>query len=1030
MAGENRIIAFGANGGDGSDGEHEAAALTAEAPGAGTETADTESHESWDDAWAVGEEGEDLSRSRAWIAPAIAGLAVAGWSALFVFANLPGLTAGVPLAEVPGLVMQWCVPVLLIGLVWLLALRHSAREGKRFGDVARTLSTESALLEQRLTTVNRELSLAREFIAAQSRDLETLGRLAAERLSKNAQQLQDLVRDNGARVDSISTVSTAALENMEKLRSQLPVIASSAKDVTNNIANAGRTAHVQLEDMIQGFNKLNEFGVASERQVETLRNLVAVTLTEFRAESERFDTVADERFAALAERGEEFRTQLDKHEVDALAAIRTRAAALADEIDSTRKQLDQHEAESLTSLRARLGSLRDESDVVSRALRDAEVRAGEALRESLETLNAEQEATTARIVEAQRGVFDALKASLEVLRDEQSSAADNLAQTQQGVVDTLRGALETLRTEQSSAAHNLAQTQRGVVDSLKASLETLRAEQSSAAEVVTQAQQRVVDALGASLDALREEQSATAASLTENQQGIVDTLRASLATLRNEQSAAAESISTAQQTALDALAGRLATLDAEALRMDEALSERGERLAIEAEERNARQVEHERHAIARIEHMLGELDGTIAERLERHRQQATALSEHASAVTAELGEFEARLTEIAAQSGEAEAYLTSRLEALTERLTAARATLAATDGDVEKLTDDSVRLLELIQASAKNTHSALPEALSISEDRVHRLESAVSALLTLLQQSAESGDNIASGIERSGASLEALVTRLADAQSTVASGGETHAAQLAGLQATLAEIDETTQRLTGKARDELTAAIGALRTTLVETVEAIETDSAARIAAVAQSLSDESGQAIEKAMRGKVAEVSGQLEQAVSHATGVTREAGVQMRDQLARIDELVGNLENRIAQARERAEEQVDNDFTRRVALLTESLNSNSIDIAGALSTDVSDTAWAAYLRGDRGIFTRRAVSLLDSSETKAIQQLFERDDAFREHVSRYIHDFEAVLRQILSTRDGNALGVTLLSSDIGKLYVALAQGIERLRG
>ena len=38
-------------------------------------------------------------------------------------------------------------------------------------------------------------------------------------------------------------------------------------------------------------------------------------------------------------------------------------------------------------------------------------------------------------------------------------------------------------------------------------------------------------------------------------------------------------------------------------------------------------------------------------------------------------------------------------------------------------------------------------------------------------------------------------------------------------------------------------------------------------------------------------------------------------------------------------------------------------------------------------------------------------------------------MLRQILSTRDGNALGVTLLSSDMGKLYVVLAQAIERLR-
>ena len=45
------------------------------------------------------------------------------------------------------------------------------------------------------------------------------------------------------------------------------------------------------------------------------------------------------------------------------------------------------------------------------------------------------------------------------------------------------------------------------------------------------------------------------------------------------------------------------------------------------------------------------------------------------------------------------------------------------------------------------------------------------------------------------------------------------------------------------------------------------------------------------------------------------------------------------------------------------------------------------------------------------------------------YIHDFEAMLRIILSARDGNALGVAILSSDMGKLYVALAQAIERLR-
>ena len=176
MAGENRIIAFGANGSESAENPQEQAAEGTDMIGA-----EAIEQENWDEAWVEDDEAADAQTSRGWIAPALAAAAVAAWSALFAWALLPEFQTGIAPAEIPQLVMQWCVPVLLIGLVWLLAMRHSAREGKRFGDIARTLSTESALLEQRLTTVNRELSLAREFIAAQSRDLESLGRMAAER---------------------------------------------------------------------------------------------------------------------------------------------------------------------------------------------------------------------------------------------------------------------------------------------------------------------------------------------------------------------------------------------------------------------------------------------------------------------------------------------------------------------------------------------------------------------------------------------------------------------------------------------------------------------------------------------------------------------------------------------------------------------------------------------------------------------------------------------------------------------------------
>jgi hypothetical protein len=116
-------------------------------------------------------------------------------------------------------------------------------------------------------------------------------------------------------------------------------------------------------------------------------------------------------------------------------------------------------------------------------------------------------------------------------------------------------------------------------------------------------------------------------------------------------------------------------------------------------------------------------------------------------------------------------------------------------------------------------------------------------------------------------------------------------------------------------------------------------------------------------------------------------------------------------------------------MSLLIESLNSAAIDVAKILSNDVTDNAWAAYLKGDRGIFARRAVRLIDAGQSRLIARHYEQEPEFREQVNRYVHDFEAMLRRALATRDGSPLGVTLLSSDVGKLYVALAQAIERLR-
>ena len=190
----------------------------------------------------------------------------------------------------------------------------------------------------------------------------------------------------------------------------------------------------------------------------------------------------------------------------------------------------------------------------------------------------------------------------------------------------------------------------------------------------------------------------------------------------------------------------------------------------------------------------------------------------------------------------------------------------------------------------------------------------------------------------------------------------------------------------------------------------------------------------ETALRGSFADPIraqlGTLEASAQASADAARTASERLSRQLMGLVDLAATVEGRIAEADAKLDAASQGDIAHRASLLVESLNSHAIDIAKALSNEVPDTAWAAYLRGDRGIFTRRAVRLLDRGAAKAVAKRFEEDGEFRDEVRGYIHDFETLLRRVGSERSGSQLSVALVSSEVGRLYVALAQAIERLRG
>jgi uncharacterized protein YjbJ (UPF0337 family) len=201
------------------------------------------------------------------------------------------------------------------------------------------------------------------------------------------------------------------------------------------------------------------------------------------------------------------------------------------------------------------------------------------------------------------------------------------------------------------------------------------------------------------------------------------------------------------------------------------------------------------------------------------------------------------------------------------------------------------------------------------------------------------------------------------------------------------------------------------------------------IPASAGKLSEETREALERVVRESVEERLRNVEAVAARAVESARSASDRLTQQMLTLGQTAAALEHHIEQTSKEQREKDSEAFARRVSLLMDSMNSAAIDVGKILSDEIDDKAWDSYIKGNRGVFTRRAVRLMDGSEVRSIRAHYESDIEFQRSVNGYVHDFETMLRRVVAERDGGIIAVTLMSSDMGKLYAALAQAIDRKR-
>jgi hypothetical protein len=378
----------------------------------------------------------------------------------------------------------------------------------------------------------------------------------------------------------------------------------------------------------------------------------------------------------------------------------------------------------------------------------------------------------------------------------------------------------------------------------------------------------------------------------------------------------------------------------------------------------------------------------------------------------------------------------SSTEALEQSVTTVRQAVEQLYDELNSGTDRATSFIgqaqvmaEAVSDLAHQLNGDIPAAFAQVEEMAGRTRAAASSIAPEVEAMRASAEGAAARVSETEASLarqkqvwEQLVANMGE---NIGTTGE----QLRGLGELAEAANSAARKIVADTGPDLIDSLLRVRETAQQAAERAREAIAEVIPTSVAALGDASREAVIEAVSGTVTEQLGVLSQLAERAVVSARKASERLTRQMLAIGKTTSAIEARIEESQREREEQESQKLSQRVALLIESLNSTAIDVTKILSNEVTDTAWTAYLRGDRGVFTRRAVRLLSSGEARAIAQHYEEEPEFREQVNRYIHDFESMLRRVLADREGFPLGVTLLSSDMGKLYVALAQAIERLR-
>jgi hypothetical protein len=426
-----------------------------------------------------------------------------------------------------------------------------------------------------------------------------------------------------------------------------------------------------------------------------------------------------------------------------------------------------------------------------------------------------------------------------------------------------------------------------------------------------------------------------------------------------------------------------------------------------------------------IDHASHSLEGLSARVAEQDRASQRMIAE----IERGLALIDQRFAELATNGDDRANHFLESLTRARAELDILAAQAGSQDGAIDSLAERTEALRHSIDKLAIEIRDGIAGAIGEAQDGADRLAEAAAAAKPeigwLRDTTVEAGERLSATSVEMAEQRERFATLLA----SVDSGVEDAQSKLAELASTLVQVEREAANLSSETGPALIASLVQVKEAAAHAADRAREAIESVIPETAGKLSAEAAEALERVIRESIEDRLREVDTVAAKAVESARSASDRLTQQMITIGQTASALEAHIEQTSKDQREKDSEAFAKRVALLMDSMHSAAIDVGKIMADEIDDKAWSSYLKGNRGVFTSRAVRLIGGSETRAIRAHYDEDAEFQRSVNRYIHDFEAMLRRVLAERDGGMIAVTLMSSDMGKLYAALAEATKKLR-